>query len=158
MNANFANKLARVEKIHSAIEAIARDHGVIMPCTYPGAPVNGIQVDMPPLAIRISPDRFRCNAAKSKTMIGESVLERRGWTLYDLSLHGSKRLSFNLSEDGETDIFLFKPGKWMLDFFGVDTGGDETPILSQLFEDEKDPAWRAFKGTGLYQWPPVFPA
>lgn len=157
MNANFAAKLARIEKIHAEIEGMALRHGKAMPCTHPGAPTNEVRIDMPPLLIRISPERFRCNARKSRTMIGESVLERRGWTLLDLWLHGEQRLSVNISDDGEIDVYLFKPGYWMRDFFGVDPAGDFTPILPNLFEDHKNPAWTEFKASGLYQWPPRFP-
>ena len=157
MGSHREQQHARVRKMQSAIDQLAVEQGQSVPCNYPGAAVNALLIDLAPLRIDILPDRFRCFAAKSRTMIGESLLERKGWNHYDVKLFGERRLSFNVNSNGEILIYQFKPGRWMKDYFDIDPAGDHTSILPGLFQDDNDPAWVAFRNSGLYKWPPEFP-
>ncbi|WP_338243176.1 hypothetical protein [Aurantiacibacter hainanensis] len=155
MNANFAAKIARIQAIHFAIQELAEQRGVSIPRAQ-GTSRAEVRIDLPPLLVTSSPDRFRCMARRSETKIAECILPRPGWTLVDVILRGEKRLSFNIADDGTIDIYLFRPGGWMHEFFDVDPAGDHTPILPCLVEDDRDPEWTAFKASGLYEWPPRF--
>lgn len=153
---NTDQKLDRVRRIHAEIERLLAAHGTPLPSHYPGSPKNAAIFEKPPLVISMSPDRFRTFAAKSRYMVGETLMERKGWFHVDLKLYGQRRLSYNLSADGKLVIYHFQPGYWMLDFFGVDPEGDHSPIIASLYPEDQDPSWKAFKRSGLSKWPPYF--
>lgn len=158
MNQNIADKHECVRQLDLKIEHLLNAEGTTLPAHHPGSARNSVVLDRPPLRITMSGDRFRTYAAKSPTMVGESLLERPGWRHVDLFIRGQRRLSYNMSDRGELDIYHFQPGAWMKEIFDVDPMGDSIAILPHLFADDKDPAWRAFRNSPLSNWPPRFAA
>jgi hypothetical protein len=156
MNKNFEHKISLVLRLDEEIDRLLHSHGTPLPLHYPGSPRNAVVYEKPPLVISKSPDRFRTIAAKSPTSIGESLLVRKDWYHVDLKLFGKRRLSYNISATGELVIYHFQPGPWMLDHFGVDPQGDHSPIMPNLFPEDQNPTWSAFKLSGLSKWPPQF--
>lgn len=152
---NTEAKIVRAGAIVKRSLLLADTFGQTIPCHYPGVPRQSRVVDLPPIRIEIVPDRYRTYAATSRQSVGPITFERLGWTMFEIFLHNERRALFNVCGD-EVEIHHFQPGFWELKF-GVDPAGDSAPVLPDLYPDDKDPAWRAFRASGLSQWPPQFP-
>ena len=144
-------KLVRARAHCNRIFELAETCGQIMPAHYPGCAEHMIVIDIPPFRITIQPNRFRAYMAKSEHMVGEGTIERDGWKAIEIRLHNARRACFNVHDD-EIDMYHYQPGRWELEF-GVDPEGDTVPIRPDLFADDKDPAWRAFKQSEFAKWP-----
>ncbi|QZH73948.1 MAG: hypothetical protein JY451_09240 [Erythrobacter sp.] len=152
---NANSKIRRARKICRVALKLAASHGTKMPAHYPGCPDHTCIVELLPLRIEILPNRYRAYMRKSPTMIGESTVDKAGWTVIEIRCHNERRACFNMGPRGldEIGIYHFQPGYWEFEF-GCDPDGDSVPILPTLFADDNEPAWQLFKNSGLYEWPP----
>jgi hypothetical protein len=150
---NLDAKIARIRIIHANLLELDGMFGRDVPSSFPWAmPFVRMIKTNEPWHARFIPDSFICMARKSRAMVGESILAAPGWTAIEVYIRGVCKLAYNIR--GEDIVpHRHEPSLWET-WFGADNAGDTIPYLPDLFADDKDPRWRAFKASGLSEWPP----
>ena len=157
MPTHIEDKLRRAALIHLDLLEQEKVLGRLSPSPYAWLqPYLRLVKGDGPWSARIIEDSFIATARISKHSVGTKVLKAPGWTGVEIHIQGRCRLEFSIRE-GMIILHRYEPGLWE-GWFGVDHGSDTTPLLPDLFADDKDPRWRAFKASGLSEWPPRFDA
>jgi len=108
----------------------------------------------PDLQARLFHDCADVMARTSLGRVNRTVLPAPGYQLLTVEMFQLPRLVAMLGSN-DADITLRVPGGWEAQL-GLDSPTGTPPILPNLFQDLRDPNWRAFISSGRSQWPPRY--